>query len=822
MFENQFSVSRKDTKNESLLKPLVEQQEELEFCKKPNCDTQKILNEQLKVVQEITHTGFWAFDFQTKEFFWTDELFRICGFKAQEFIPKPNDFFNLVHEEDKENVLKYFKEPDDEKKLEFRLVTSNHNIVWAQTKISFEVNDSGELIRRYGVVQDITKKKLGERKLQESESKFREIAENLGVVICVRQNNQVVYINKAYEKVWGRSCQSLYDEPNSYLEALHPEDREVASKLLIQEFPLTQEYIETKYRIITPDGTVKNIWSKQYMICDINGEMLRTVRISEDVTSLKLAEEEYRRSESANSAKSLFLANMSHEIRTPINAIIGFNYLLQQTSLTSRQSDYVEKTLLSAKHLLGVINDILDISKIEANKIELESKEFDLYEVLYNVSNIVSISLYEKQLKLHYEIDPNIPQFYIGDALRFYQVLLNLINNAIKFTLEGEIKVSIVLDHLGENSASLRFSIEDTGIGIGNEEQKKLFHAFTQIDNTSTRKYGGTGLGLAISKSFIELMGGSIYVNSSLGKGSQFVFTVQFMLDKKQTADSNKRSPLTDLSLMLISDNIDMISMIATQLKPFGSKLVVTNCVSEALSRILISGTVDLIGIDWNLINEDCMNVAKGIKIELGDSSPPIIVVSSSRESILENIHDNNPIEGVFYFPMGNSQIQDRLCHMFSNRIKKADSTIESMVFCEKTEKVKILLVEDNALNQELTKTFLEELGFEADIAVNGRECLDMLESRSYDLILMDLLMPEMDGYEATKRIRANHTLKQIPIIAMSAHVMKGIKDQVIEAGMDDYISKPFHIPDMINTISTWVYRGKKLNSEENCYATDT
>jgi PAS domain S-box-containing protein len=914
---------------------VLEQNETEVLCKKAQCDALNILYERLKVVQDFTHSGFWVFDYRARDFFWTDEMYRICGYQPQEIIPKANDFLDLVYKEDKELVVNYFKGANENiSALEFRIIKPDNSIVWVQTKMVCELNKQVEVVRRYGVVQDITKRKLSERKLQESETKFREIAENLGEVICVLQDNQVVFVNQAYEKVWGRTSQSLYDNPNSFLEAIHPDDRELTMKIFAKEIQSSKEFIEAQYRIRTPDGTIKFIWSKQYMICDNRGNMLRAIRISEDITTLKTTELEYRRSESnlnkaqqiahlgswswdllkneilwsdsmyqifaidkknmtgrlgdaitkvihpedlhlvkpsnatsfagnkpveyriiwpdgsihyiwaksgepiydeggnlvyltgiaqditerkliqnamkefelANSAKSAFLANMSHEIRTPINAIIGFNYLIQKTHLTNSQSDYVEKTLLSAQHLLGVITNILDLSKIEANKIDIEATEFDLFEVLYNVSNIVSLSLYEKNLKFHFNIDPNIPQFIIGDALRFNQVLLNLINNAIKFTLEGEITVSIVLDSKQDNHTTLRFIIEDTGIGISEEQQTKLFHAFSQIDSSSTRKHGGTGLGLAISKRFIELMGGSIYAKSELGKGSQFIFTVQFLIDEDHKVDP-KEINLSTLTLLLISENKDMITIINTQLEQFEIKIIVVESVLEAINELRAVSDIDLVYIDWKLANMECLQAAKLIKSDLNDSTPPLIVVSAYREDKLENFDDVRPCEGVFYFPMGEGQIRDKLSHMFRHRLMEEASTkVPTPRYkVNSLGNVKILLVEDNELNQELTKAILENFGFETDIASNGRESIDMAIKQSYDLILMDLLMPEMDGYEATRRIRANGSINQIPIIAMSAHVMKGIKDTVLEAGMNDYISKPFHVPDMMETITKWI-----------------
>ena len=504
--------------------------------------TQRVLNEkELKKVkeqiieaQEFAQLGYWEINTISGELSWSDEVFRILGYKPQGFIPTLNDFMNKIHPQDKENVIKVIKEPlnRNECELDFRMIRQDNETIWIHEKFDSEYNATGTLVRRYGIVQDITARKLSEIKLKESEQKFKEVAENLGEVIWVRQGGQLVYISPAYERIWGRTCQSLYDSPDSFSDAIHPEDKERILQAYLKQNDFSNELFDDQYRIIKPDGTIRWIWTRKYPILDQSGRMIRLVGISEDVTRIKEYEESLRQAkevaEAANKAKSQFLANMSHEIRTPMNGVLGMSQLLAM-DLQGEQKEMAKMIKNSGDNLLTIINDILDLSKIEAGKVTLSQEKFEINSLVKGVDNLIQPLVVRKGLEYKSHIDKEIKDHLIGDPGRLKQILINLLGNAIKFTERGSVELSIVKGKVFQDKIQLVFSIKDTGIGIADDKIGQLFTYFTQGDDSVTKKYGGTGLGLAISEQLIKMMDGEISVESELGVGSNFSFNAIFM-----------------------------------------------------------------------------------------------------------------------------------------------------------------------------------------------------------------------------------------------------------------------------------------------------
>ncbi|MDR6554380.1 response regulator [Paenibacillus qinlingensis] len=541
-------------------------------------------------------------------------------------------------------------------------------------------------------------------------------------------------------------------------------------------------------------------------------EVLVEERTSELESKNLLLADAKESAESANRAKSEFLANMSHEIRTPMNAIIGLNYLLQQTDLTERQKDYVEKTVLSAKSLLTIISDILDFSKIEAKKIVLERIDFDLYEIMSNISNIIGFSLYEKGLKLHFSIHHEVPQVLNGDPFRLNQVLLNLVNNALKFTDEGEIAISVDVASQDASGVSLRFEVRDTGIGMTPAQQALLFHGFTQADMSTTRKYGGTGLGLVISKSIVELMQGEIHVESKLGRGSSFFFTVKFDVGSEHLFSAPIASYLKFLRVLLICDDQEMRLVLKNQLEQFQFIVNDVDSAQSAIERISTNGRYDLVIIDWKLQDEKAHALAERIKLEYATPVQVIVLISSYHESELQLKSQSTSVKKVLYYPMSQSQLYNQITNLFQEQmqIKSASPQRENeskkLHILRNTE---VLLVEDNEINQQVAQAILQEMDIHVDLAENGVEALKRTATKQYDAILMDLQMPLMDGFEATRNIRDYD--QETPIIAMTADAMQGIKEQVMAAGMDAYISKPFEPIQLFSVLQRMIQssRGK-------------
>ena len=482
--------------------------------------------------QEFAHLGYWQFNSLSGELAWSDELFRIYGFEPQQFTPNINDFVDLIHPDDRAVVVNLITKPleDWECNIDFRIIRPDQVAHWIHVKMKNLPEEPGI---KYGIVQDITQRKLAEIQLKESEKQFKEVAENIEEVIWVRQGDQVVYISPGYEKIWQRTCQSLYDNPDTFIDSIHPEDQVRVVQAYAQEGD-PNKWQEVQYRIVRPDDSVRWIWSRKYPVLDANGEILRIIGVCEDITkikeyeaSLKLAIEVADR---ANNAKSPFLANMSHEIRTPMNGIIGMTDLLSLTGLTDEQREMAGIIKSSSANLLKIINDILDLSKIEVGKVELNPEYVsDLPGIIRESASIFEVIATNKGLAFDIGIANDLSQAVLVDKTRLLQVINNLLSNAIKFTQNGTISFTLKkIKSIGPKE-QLMITVSDTGIGIHDEDLPRLFHEFAQLDNSYAKRFQGTGLGLAISKRLVELMGGEIFVESEYGQGSTFCFT--FLVD---------------------------------------------------------------------------------------------------------------------------------------------------------------------------------------------------------------------------------------------------------------------------------------------------
>ncbi|KRF03139.1 hypothetical protein ASG89_23650 [Paenibacillus sp. Soil766] len=665
-------------------------------------------------------------------------------------------------------------------------------------------------------------RRKGEQKLMKEKEKAQSYLDLIDVMIVVLdRNGRVELLNRKGCKVLGYEGTDVLGK--NWFDVCGPEHLLEMRRRRYQEFmdgDALSDYFESP--IVDNSGEERLYGWSNNLIWTETGDVGGVIFAGVDITERKQAEETLNQykdhlevlvdertselesknllladakelAESANRAKSEFLANMSHEIRTPMNAIIGLNYLLQQTDLTERQKDYVGKTVLSAKSLLTIISDILDFSKIEAKKIVLERIDFDLYEIMSNISNIIGFSLYEKGLKLHFSIHHEVPQVLNGDPFRLNQVLLNLVNNALKFTDEGEIGITVSVSSQDDSGVSLRFEVRDTGIGMTPEQQALLFHGFTQADMSTTRKYGGTGLGLVISKSIVELMQGEMYVESELGTGSSFIFTVKFEVGSEHLFSAPVASYLKFLRVLLICDDEEMRLVLKSQLEQFQFIVNAVDSAQSALEQISVSGRYDLVMIDWNLQDEKAHALAEKIKLEYATPVQAIVLISSYHESELQLKSQTASVKKVLYYPMSQSQLYNQITNLFQEQLQMKIASPQSENEAKKLHMLRnteVLLVEDNEINQQVAQAILQEMDIRVDVAENGIEALKKASTKQYDAILMDLQMPLMDGFEATRNIRDFD--QETPIIAMTADAMQGIKEQVLEAGMDAYISKPF------------------------------
>ncbi|SEN55404.1 response regulator [Paenibacillus sp. OV219] len=539
-----------------------------------------------------------------------------------------------------------------------------------------------------------------------------------------------------------------------------------------------------------------------------NGQLIDIIGNAINITDLQKRKE----ADDSNRAKSQFLAQMSHEIRTPINAIVGLNYILQQSRLDNQQRGYIDKIITAAKSLLAIVNDILDFSKIEAGKIVLEKVEFDLYEVLHNVSNMMSFKANEKGLRFHFFVHPDVPQMLVGDPFRVLQIVLNLANNAVKFTSQGQITISVNRISQRDQASMLAFTIRDTGIGMNDEQLGSLFKEFTQADMTTTRKFGGTGLGLIISKNLAELMGGTIEVESKVGNGSCFTFTAPFTAAAASAASVQEVSPqLTFLRVLIICDDSQMQQVLRSQLEQFQFVVSTAESVDDALQNIARGGMYDLIFLDWRLEGVNVLQLADTIHETFTSPSQSIILISAYHESELQMAAQSDSVAKTLLHPISQSQLYNEIITLFRPHFSTKRSTSDYSIQFASLKDATLLLVEDNEINQLVAKELLREVGIEADVASNGEIAVRYAKERRYDAILMDLQMPVMDGYEATKAIRQSAEGKTIPIIAMTADAMKGVEDQVLSIGMDGYLTKPFDPIDLYSMLQRVLKRTQEL-----------
>ncbi|MCK5153650.1 MAG: response regulator [Spirochaetales bacterium] len=549
----------------------------------------------------------------------------------------------------------------------------------------------------------------------------------------------------------------------------------------------------------------------------------------EDITAQRAYElqlkEEKGEAERSSQIKSDFLANMSHEIRTPIHTIIGMSELMNDTKLDKEQQEYAQQIEYSAEVLLGLINDILDFSKIEAGKLHIEEIDFDLYEMAENAVDMIALEAHKRGLETAIFIENQVPVLLKSDPVRLRQIVVNLFNNAVKFTHKGSIQVHIILvEDMGE-SVKLKISVVDTGIGIPLEKKEKLFKVFSQVDSSTTRKYGGSGLGLSISKNLAEMMGGEIGVDSEFGKGSTFWFTVVMRKQTDTELSTNLIIPKIDSKVLIVDDNKEIRGFLRNYLEFAGCTVYEVDDGSSALKFLRDrSGTkdqIDLCLIDLILPGMDGWQIASEIHSDDAISSVKRILLSPTGKSADEaKMKLLNWFDGYLHKPIKKKGFFAEILQVLNKSEEILDEIspveeLEELVELEDESIVaKILVAEDHAVNQMLFKTILENFGHDVDIANNGLEAVSAVKLKSYDVIFMDVQMPEMNGYEATIEIRKLGS--KTPIIAVTASAIKGEKEKCISVGMTDFLTKPFKKKDIIPVLDKWLSKMDKTEQIKN------
>ncbi|QYJ78931.1 hybrid sensor histidine kinase/response regulator [Shewanella acanthi] len=675
---------------------------------------------------------------------------------------------------------------------------------------------------------DLTAINQAQKALKRNEQLFSNTFEQAAVGIAhVGADGSWLRVNNRLCEIVGYSKNELLHL--SFQDITHPDDLQTDLSLLdslvkgdIPNYKMEKRYIRKDHSLVWVNLTVA-------MIRDEKGEIDFFVSVIEDITERiemqRQLTEAKKVADSANEAKSNFLANMSHEIRTPMNAIIGMSHLALKTELTLKQRNYIEKVSRSAESLLGVLNDILDFSKIEAGHMDLELLPFRIEEVFDTLSSLVGFKAEEKGVELMFKLAPNLPRELIGDPLRLSQILINLGNNAVKFTPKGgEVVVSVDVVTESEKQVELAFKVSDTGIGISEEAQSRLFRSFSQADASMSRRFGGSGLGLAISKRLVDMMGGDIWVQSELEKGSVFGFKI--CLGKQENASPRRFEPHRNakgLKVLVVDDSDTSLAIIREILQSFGMQVDTASMGQQAIDMLEAADRqrpFELVIMDWMMPGMDGIQTIARIKqSQKITHTPTIIMVTAYGREDAEMAAEGLQLTAFLAKPITPSVLLETIMSLkgwtgleesrSDHRQRKINTHVAEL------KGARILLVEDNDLNQELAFEILREHGMEVIVANNGQEALEKLTQHQFDGVLMDCQMPVMDGYTATQIIRQQLKYQELPILAMTANAMAGDREKVIMAGMNDHIAKPINVAEMLSTMQRWIIPQRVLPQDD-------
>jgi len=667
-------------------------------------------------------------------------------------------------------------------------------------------DETGGIERVVIVTRDVTELKQTSQALRHSLQSANELRDQVSLTLELAEVGIWNFDFTSSVVFWDDTMRRIYGHPPEaeitlelWRQLIHPEDRHHLRGFLESQTSSPERHV-VHFRIVRQDGELRFVKAAYGLDLDKDGVARGLVGANVDVTELHAVQEALRRAsrtaEEANQAKSQFLATMSHEIRTPMNAILGLVHLVRQSDLTRRQDDYLHKLETSARSLLDIINDILDFSKIEAGKLSLESCDFRLSEVMDHLGQLLQVRAKEKTgLEILLSVDSDIPNGLRGDPLRLGQVLLNLGGNAVKFTELGEIVIAVRCLHREADSIILEFSVTDTGVGLQPEQMARLFQPFSQVDSSIARKYGGTGLGLSISRQLVDLMGGQIWAESSGTGGARFVFTARFLMGNDQATTSERSFPQqrANLKVLIVDDNASARRILEEMVRGFGFQPETAESGEEAV-RLAQNEAYDLILMDWRLTGIDGIEASRRIRSQDRGQEPVIFLITAYDRADLAERMDQATIDGLLLKPISESTLYDAVATALHKRDQGGLESWQSRHTPQQSQtryQARVLVVEDNEINRLVAEEMLGLRGIQVTSAASAAIAIDLLLSQTFDLIFMDVQMPGMDGLEATRKIRSNRQLIQIPIVAMTANAMMGDRERCLQAGMTDYLAKP-------------------------------
>ncbi|WP_051261919.1 PAS-domain containing protein [Desulfovibrio inopinatus] len=759
---------------------------------------------------------------------WTMEFISagvetLTGYPASAFTTSSKRrFIDIIHIQDRLTVEDAIHEAVSLRRpylIEYRIIRENGEVRWVVEKGQATYDNEDKLQFLSGVITDMTDRIKADQELRRSWSLLQDAIDSIDAgLIMFDATMRVVVLNRKYK--------DLYPEADDILKPGVPYENILRVLYRKGRYEQTEEAEEqfiafrlaamkdiSGYERQLPSGiwvSVSRHPTREGGVVALHHDISELKAIQQDIKSAKEA------AESANQAKSEFLARMSHEIRTPMNAIIGMARLALRTQLTPKQYDYIAKIKTSGNALLTIINDILDFSKIEAGKMTIERVPFELDDVLINLSNIISLSAADKGLEIVFDVDPQIPTSLVGDPLRLGQILINLASNAVKFTHQGEIVVSVSMKQKDEDSVLLRFAVRDTGIGLSDDQQSRLFQSFSQADESTTRKYGGSGLGLAICKRLVDLMGGTIGVESQFGQGSTFFFTAAFSRTTQQQQMPEVPRDLRSLHILVVEENVTTQEVLQKYLTSFGFLVTSVDSVSQMHEALSLATEqqhpVDIVFMAWGVDGFDDVDISAPTDLPGKQDHPAYIGLASAkdREHMLEYIEKHNAHHLITLTkPVSQSDLFDAIMEVFGRSERRSIRGLAGLAQKEvdvtSIRDSKLLLVEDNPINQQVALEILHNAGFDVDIADNGRRAIEAIQNNTYEAVLMDVQMPELDGFDATRAIRREEGKEQLPIIAMTAHAMAEDRNKCLEAGMNDYVTKPIDPDELFSALLRWI-----------------